>query len=88
MLDDVGPVLEYVGPKMLNNWTSSVGRTCNVGLMMLHKLCWVMLDQQLCPTFDEKYAVRPTTLDDVVCATVPDGVGPSILDQLLLVEPV
>lgn len=45
-----------------------------------------MLDQQLCPMFDKKYAVEPTTLDDVVCLTVPDGVGPSILDQL--VEPV
>lgn len=72
VLDDVGPVLEYVGPNMLDNWTSSVGRTFNVGLMMLDKLCWVMLDQQ--------YAVGPTILDDVVCPTVPDGVGPSILD--------
>lgn len=32
---------------------------------------------------DQKYAVGPTTLDDVVCPTVPDGVGPSILDQLV-----
>ena len=70
---------------MLDNWTSSVGcqtnnvgRTFNFGLMML--------DQQLSAMFDQKYAVGPTTLDDVVCPTVPDGVGPSILDQL--VEPV
>jgi len=77
VLDDVGPVLEYVGQKMLENWTSSVGRTFNVGLMILDKLCWVMLDQQLCPMFDPKYAVGPTTLDDVVCATVPVGVGPT-----------
>lgn len=55
-----------------------MGRTFNFGLMML--------DQQLCAMFDQKYAVGPTTLDDVVCPTVPDGVGPSILDQL--VEPV
>lgn len=43
-----------------------------------------MLDQQLCPMFDQKYAVVPTTLGDVVCPTVPDGAA--ILDQL--VEPV
>ena len=42
-----------------------------------------MLDQQLCAMFDQKYAVGPTTLDDVVCPTVPDGLDHQFWTNLL-----